>query len=584
MQPNILSSIIFKPKLMQQRIFNKLALKKLLLLSLIICSILFSCKKNDIEVTNFHDQNFVEKFFYTKTKPPQVVEDIIDKLKQENERTGFVSKLPKNCGVPVWEKIVIQKHAKHDEMFEGPAKHGPSASFETFEEESNVNIIIPLSINNSNLSSIIVVEDLYNATIINCYTTNDYLYNVAHGAMIDTSLAMQKLALFFYMENRTYGTTKFYHIPANLFLNSTTLDADGNKTITIDDDTTTSNVAPIVWICIDYLCSVCYGNDPECPLGGRWTICTPIGGGSGGGAGGGGTGGGGTGGGGGGGTGGGGGGSTCPFAATSWYNLIPPEPCDDPPPPPQPSPCSLANLAAKKMDTLYMKCKVDSVLNTIPNISTEPLEKGFAMIKKKETYPYDPNIFTFTNHYCNYVQTGTDSSITIEANLGYREHVAGFFHTHPNSGYTAQSAKDIYSLIEGSAANPYLEGNMIKAYDESQYAVTISNPTLATGFLQTKTQYLSGSKWNENSEIGKAFKDAEDYYKTKVFKNNPNKNNLAFEMAMSAVLKQFNTGITLFKKNTSGKFEPLIVTTSTPDPTKPKKKVYTQDCILILEH
>ncbi len=292
-----------------------------------------------------------------------------------------------------------------------------------------------------------------------------------------------------------------------------------------------------------------------------------------------------------GGGGGGGGCSNCPLPPDCpdplWYSFVPIEdPCEEEPTPnpPTDSTCIKAMSKSRKMDSLYLKCKVDSVLNTIPNLATEALEKGFAMIKKKQTDPYDPNIFTFTNHYCNNVQTGTDSSITVEFTLGYREFLAGIFHTHPGSGYTAQSAKDIYSLIEASAdSNPCFEGNMIRAYDGSEYAVTISDPTLAAAFLQTKTQFLHGAKWNEDSEIGKAFKDAKDYFKTKVFKNNVNKNNLSYEMAMSAVLKQFNTGITLHKKNISGHFEPLIVSTFIPDPNKPKKKVYTRDCVITME-
>ena len=66
---------------MRQQIILPKALKKLLLLSLMVCSILFSCKKNDIEVTNFHEQNFVEKFFSTKTKPSKEVADVIEKLR-----------------------------------------------------------------------------------------------------------------------------------------------------------------------------------------------------------------------------------------------------------------------------------------------------------------------------------------------------------------------------------------------------------------------------------------------------------------------------------------------------------------------
>ncbi len=49
-------------------------------------------------------------------------------------------------------------------------------------------------------------------------------------------------------------------------------------------------------------------------------------------------------------------------------------------------------------------------------------------------------------------------------------------------------------------------------------------------------------------------------------------------MAMAAVLKEFNVGVTLNKKDASGKFIPIIVNTMT-DPQKPKKKIYVRACI-----
>ncbi len=51
-------------------------------------------------------------------------------------------------------------------------------------------------------------------------------------------------------------------------------------------------------------------------------------------------------------------------------------------------------------------------------------------------------------------------------------------------------------------------------------------------------------------------------------------------MAMAAVLTQFNTGVTLNKKDpATGKFKPLVVKTVIPNPNKPKKKQYVQDCL-----
>jgi len=84
---------------------------------------------------------------------------------------------------------------------------------------------------------------------------------------------------------------------------------------------------------------------------------------------------------------------------------------------------------------------------------------------------------------------------------------------------------------------------------------------------------------NETSNIGKAIKDAKNYFETKIFKSNPNKDNLAYEMAMAAVLNEYNAGLTLDKKDANGNFKPIVVNTTIPNPNKPKKKVYTQNCL-----
>ena len=49
-------------------------------------------------------------------------------------------------------------------------------------------------------------------------------------------------------------------------------------------------------------------------------------------------------------------------------------------------------------------------------------------------------------------------------------------------------------------------------------------------------------------------------------------------MAMAAVLSKFNIGVALNKQNVDGKFIPVVVN-GIVDPNKPKKIIYTQDCL-----
>ena len=81
---------------------------------------------------------------------------------------------------------------------------------------------------------------------------------------------------------------------------------------------------------------------------------------------------------------------------------------------------------------------------------------------------------------------------------------------------------------------------------------------------------------NKTSTIGKAFKKAERHF-LDLYRRDPNQNNRAYEMAMASVLSEFNTGITLSKKNDQGNFRPLVVRRQA-HPLYPQKSYYLQDC------
>ncbi len=246
---------------------------------------------------------------------------------------------------------------------------------------------------------------------------------------------------------------------------------------------------------------------------------------------------------------------------------------DDPP-----APCEIAQDRARKMDTLYAMCKADSVLATIPNLATETKEKVFPIFRKFFVSPTNNTDTTFTNHYkTGIVQTGTDSNFNIQFDMPYRTILASMLHTHPPSGYSAQSPDDVYRLIENQLESRNFIGTFVVASNGSKYALNVTDLTQAATFYNTQPQFLNGSKWNENSAIGVAFKAATLYYE-KIYKGSPNQANLAYEMAMSAVLNQFNTGVTLSKQDTTGKFKPIIVKTA-PNPNKPRKKIYIQECL-----
>jgi hypothetical protein len=185
-------------------------------------------------------------------------------------------------------------------------------------------------------------------------------------------------------------------------------------------------------------------------------------------------------------------------------------------------PCTTAQNAAKKMDSIFALSKADSVLNTIPDLATDSLEKGFPIYQKFSVNPYDKTDTTFTAIYkSDNVQTGSTNHIDITAAIPYLYVWAAALHTHPPNGYTAQSAADIYSLLDSRMnSDSHFEGSFVFASDSSQHAITITDYSKASLFFNTKSVYLdtATSGWKEDSDIGKAFKDAYKYFEKK-YKN-----------------------------------------------------------------
>lgn len=240
-------------------------------------------------------------------------------------------------------------------------------------------------------------------------------------------------------------------------------------------------------------------------------------------------------------------------------------------------PCATAFQAGQKMKNILREDKVDSALNSIPNLATEPLEKGFPVFQRFEVDRFDPLDTTFGSFIVGSMFTGTDSNIVMNYNIPYLSVEVAVLHTHPRSGYPGPSAADVYGLITSRLDNNNFVGTFTIAANGSQFALTVTDYDKARDFYNTKDQYLDGEKWKEGSEAGKVFKDAFKYFQEK-YKGDTNQDKLAYEMAMATVLNEFNSGVTLHKKDSNGNFKPLVIKTTTPNPNKPRKKVYTQDC------
>lgn len=495
--------------------------------------------------------------------------------------------------MPVWDKVVVNKPATNQRQT--PARTGSL---------TDTIIYIPLVVPDSNRVSAFIYARLNNSINLQLHRANNY-EAYGFGSLQDSTDNAEKLAVqFMLLDNQTFGHTNFSLLDNRLFKDNTLPPGTLTKGRKLyiknhhssqqariefwDYDICTSEM---YWDCsVSGVCCNRAGVAPgECiQCEGCWktkisckksTIVVFVDDGPPQGGGGGPTGD--------GGGGSGGGGSTDPTQCNPTPELdngLPPclklskegwMPVNN-----QlvETSCETAQRMAKTLDTIFTSSKADSVLASIPNLATETKEKGFAITKKLKIDPYNMADTSLAWYKSSAVSTGTDSSIIISYTTGVLEYTAATLHTHPDKGYAAHSAKDIYEFLQGRIGEErHFMGTFVAAANGDQYAITITNPSQASAFLATKDQNLDGSKWRDDSDIGKAFENARKYYE-KIYKGNPKEIHLAYEMAMSAVLNQFGAGITLNKKDAAGNFKPIVVRTG-KDPNKPKKIIYTQDCL-----
>lgn len=561
-------------------LFHSFLLAIALILSFVAVFTLFSltsCKKNDFTT----DEALVDtrqNFFDGHRSADPTERMLVEYIRRQNEQMNFVEKTVNQIGFPRWNKTVtILKKNSHST---GRNQNGDTTIY-----------YIPFvrdSQNYVNASMAIKIA----ATDTSFYYLCDWQYSQLQNDQTSISDVAEHYAVFFMnLDKIVFGYNKFKINNSHLFHG----DFTGPVKVRLIDGDSNVNELYSVFTCQNVVISYqdcpygsgqCSGlngtcdNCWRCTSSVQYQYCTEtwIDDGGGGGGGGGGTGGG----------GGPGGGGTPPDCGDPQGRIAARgnepceegpgwEPLEDEPIPPPHDPCNDAKLAARKLDTLYNNGKVDSMLATIPNLTTEPNEKGFAIFRKFSVNPQNMQDTVFTTYKTSQMFTGTPSSINPIYNIPYLSVKISFVHTHTKDAYSAQSAADIYKLIESKLEDPYLVGNLAVASDGSKYGVTITDPALAVAFLNTKSLFLNGSKWNDTSAIGKAFDIATNYFLEK-FNGVANQKDLAYEMAMAAVLNQFNIGITLSKRDNSGHFKPIMVKKAILNPNNPKKITYIQDC------
>jgi hypothetical protein len=575
---------------------------KLFITCLLLFSFFFihqSCTKINTDVSvspALTNAEITQKFFALPANAPFAVKRAAAEMKKRNDDNEYIVKFAKENGYPIWSKAIVS----YNENAPATNFSGTSSNIAGAEDTTVILPLVPAGIQ--------MVTGFVNATLsdsinLNLYRGGDYsryTFENQPGTVINADKAVLQMMV---LSKEVFGYTQFDVSDNRLFSNENQRDLSVHPyRVALKD---TSGSQNLVNPCQQYIITVysetCY-SDGYCDLFPLYSFSiwlgncgteTQTGGGSSGQGGGFPIGSGGTGSGPSGDippSGGGSGGGTSPYPCpTPQSRNIEALPCDGVPPPPvtpvplppiylNETPCETAKRLARNADSILLKSKADSLLATIPTLATDSFERGFHIYSKFRVNPYDNTDTSIIGYKCGALCTGTGAAISCPVLTGYLTLYAAFMHTHPPTGYNAQSAKDVYTMIEERMQNNRFEASFVKAYNGNEYALTITDYNKAAAFDATKSQYLEGAKWKETSEIGKAFEMATRYFEQKLI-NDPNKDNLAYEMAMAAVLKEYNTGITLNKRDAAGNFQPIIVNTTIPNPAKPKKKVYTQDCL-----
>lgn len=518
--------------------------QKITLLTLVLIGLFVyvSCRKIDYRQNEQTTIASVEEKFFNSHRTADPSEKVlVEFLKRQNDKLHFVEKTAMQIGFPRWNKAIAKGKLKANQRTSND--NSKSTLFYipfTRDSDNYVNAAMIIKISASDTSFSYLCDWQYRSKV--------------HGAP-NAKNSVESYALFFMLlDNQTLGHQNFRLTDTKLFSKAAPRTNHNRKLQILNIHSSKSNARTSLYeyheICLDFY--VCGDPDWCADNGGcDYLNCASPSGASGhcylvqafcdgwwedDGSGGGGTGGGSTGGGSGGGGSGSGDGTPPTCSGTPVARTMLPEGCTSGWQPydggggggvPSQDPCTTAQNAAKKMDTIFTRSKADSVLASIPNLATETKEKGFPIIKKIKINPSDVTDTTIVGYRSGAIQTGTDSTISYTYSLSRLEYTATALHTHPPSGYSAHSVADIYHFLEarlGEEAH-YL-GTFVAAANGSQYALTITDPNQASAFLATKNQNLSGTKWKEDSDIGKAFEKATKYFEEK-FSGDPNKKNIA---------------------------------------------------------
>jgi hypothetical protein len=258
-------------KKIRSRIFGYKFFYQLILLTLCF-AFSQSCKKissseNDLEVTS-NRYIVAEKFLKLPANADPALIRVATEIKKINDKKEYLTKFSNENGFPVWDKVM--KSTK-------PNNGGSNSFASGIVEEGDTLVIIPLVSADSSYVNGFISAKLSGDVTLDLYRGGDYSIYSLNDVPTD-SINADKAALQIMALNKiVFGHTQFLVNDNRLFSNFNQYDATlPSRKFTLIDSVATQNLNTIYMCdeyCMSWQCSICHGNDPDCPFGGSGSIC-----------------------------------------------------------------------------------------------------------------------------------------------------------------------------------------------------------------------------------------------------------------------------------------------------------------------
>ncbi|WP_449401329.1 hypothetical protein [Chryseobacterium wanjuense] len=184
---------------MRKKLFLRLSLL------IVFMTLLWSCRNEDFAKGEPEPQRNNADFFKHKSSiNAKTGVDYISILQAYNRETNFLSTMPDQKGMPIWDKMQV------------------------VDSENATGLMIPLSHDNETMSSVLfaILDDSNSVTGVKDYD-NALLKGIVYDESISRDFREQMFYTFMYMDNKTFGNELFTNIPKDLFVGQKYDDENG---------------------------------------------------------------------------------------------------------------------------------------------------------------------------------------------------------------------------------------------------------------------------------------------------------------------------------------------------------------------